>query len=262
MRGFGKTRLIAFGASGVLALSAIGGVGLAAAQTNEGEPSESEQIAPDERPQHKHRGLRLLHSVVEASGLEGEVFRAGFGEGDSVNAILEANGLDPATVQADALQIISDKLDEKVAAGEMDAQTAAELLAKAEEALPILMDGTPPPPGERHGPRGHRAGLHGLETAAGVIGIELEDLVSQLREGDTTVAEIATDNGVDPQTVIDVLIAEANARIDQAEADGRIDADQAADMKARAAEKITQLVIEGRPEGGPGGPPPAAEDAA
>lgn len=67
--------------------------------------------------------------------------------------------------------------------------------------------GGPDRPGGWHRHRGE-----GLSTAAEVIGISVEDLVAALREGQT-IAEVAQANGVDPQTVIDALVAEAEARI-------------------------------------------------
>lgn len=74
------------------------------------------------------------------------------------------------------------------------------------------------PDGPRGGWHGHhgrpfgRDRFPGLSTAADVIGIDVDELRSALRDGQT-VAEIAQANGVDPQEVIDALVAEAEARI-------------------------------------------------
>jgi hypothetical protein len=62
----------------------------------------------------------------------------------------------------------------------------------------------------RGGWRGHRG--ERLTTAAEVIGIDVEELRSALRGGQT-IAEVAEANGVDPQAVIDALVDEAEARI-------------------------------------------------
>ncbi len=66
-----------------------------------------------------------------------------------------------------------------------------------------------------HGHAGHpfgRGRFPGLSTAAEVIGLEVDALWDALRDGQT-VAEVAQANGVDPQDVIDALVAEAEARI-------------------------------------------------
>ncbi|MGC1209619.1 MAG: hypothetical protein WA880_16865 [Ornithinimicrobium sp.] len=72
--------------------------------------------------------------------------------------------------------------------------------------------------GESTGGQGRGAGL---EAAAEVLGLDAVDLRAQLAEGDTTLAEIAAEQGVDPQAVIDALSDEANQRITSMVQDGR-----------------------------------------
>ncbi|MFP5256255.1 MAG: hypothetical protein ACLGI8_10455 [Acidimicrobiia bacterium] len=69
------------------------------------------------------------------------------------------------------------------------------------------------------GPRGfghHDRGAH-LETVAEVIGISVEDLRAALADGQS-IAEVAEANGVDRQDVVDALVEEAMARLDEIEA--------------------------------------------
>lgn len=111
------------------------------------------------------------------------------------------------------------------------------------------------------GVRGFGRGHHGpghLDTVAEVLGMEVDDLEAALRDGQT-IAEVAGD---DVGVVTDALIAEANERIDEAVADGRLTADEAAEKRAEVAEKIEAKVNGeagfGRrgfgPRGGPFGP--------
>ena len=88
--------------------------------------------------------------------------------------------------------------------------------------------------------RGFRAGVH-METVATIIGIDIANLVDALRDG-STIAEVAAANGSSATAVVDALVAEANEHIDEAVADGRIPAEDAADAKANAAERITDMV--------------------
>jgi hypothetical protein len=92
-----------------------------------------------------------------------------------------------------------------------------------------------------HHRRHHRLARAVLRNAADTIGIEPRELVEQLRQG-KSIAEVATEHGVDPQTVIDALVAKANERIDQAVANGHLDADRAAQLKEKAPERIAKLV--------------------
>jgi hypothetical protein len=57
-----------------------------------------------------------------------------------------------------------------------------------------------------------RPGGPGLDVAADAIGIEIRDLCDALRAGQT-IAEVATAHGVDVQTVIDAMVADATEHI-------------------------------------------------
>ena len=68
-------------------------------------------------------------------------------------------------------------------------------------------------PGRREGGAGHgRFRIVNAEVIAGALGIDVETLRDELRSG-ATVAEIAEANGVDPQVVIDALVAEYTDRV-------------------------------------------------
>ncbi|MGQ0849687.1 MAG: hypothetical protein ACT4OP_11315 [Actinomycetota bacterium] len=88
-------------------------------------------------------------------------------------------------------------------------------------------------------PRGVVRG--GLEDAAGAIGIEPRTLVEALQAGQT-IAEVAEANGVDPQLVIDAMVADFNARVDEALEQEKISEEQAAHLKEAAESRITNVV--------------------
>ncbi|MBT8213133.1 MAG: hypothetical protein KJN71_08305 [Acidimicrobiia bacterium] len=73
-----------------------------------------------------------------------------------------------------------------------------------------------------------------LAEIAAIIGIDSEDLTTQLREG-ATLAEIAGDQVDELRTY---LIDEANTRIDEKVAEGRIDAARAEELKAEVEERV------------------------
>jgi hypothetical protein len=113
----------------------------------------------------------------------------------------------------------------------------------------FAQDGTPqtsqtqPDDGQRTGrPHLRRAvAKAAIKDAAGVIGIEPQELVTALRNGES-VADVARAHGVEPQAVIDKLVADATARIDQAVADGKLSADKAAEIKNKLNGRVTSLV--------------------
>jgi hypothetical protein len=125
----------------------------------------------------------------------------------------------------------------------------------------VAPDGTKAPPDATGGddrPDG-KPGCHGelhgakLEVAAKAIGISVDDLRTALDSG-KTIADVANDNKVDPQTVIDALVADASARIDQAVKDGKLDQARADEEKAELPARVKDFVNGVRPERGFGGP--------
>jgi hypothetical protein len=77
-----------------------------------------------------------------------------------------------------------------------------------------------------------------LDSAAKAIGITAEQLRQELPGN--SLADVARAHNVEPAKVAEALKADAAARIDQAVANGRLQADRAADLKARAAQQIDQ----------------------
>jgi hypothetical protein len=164
---------------------------------------------------------------------------------------------------ATALGITPDELRTELEAGKTIAQVAGEKGVDVQTVIDALVadattritdavnNGVPHPPegegrGDHHGP--------GLDAAATALGITTDELRTEL-EGGKTIAQVAGDKGVDVQTVIDALVADASAKLDQAVADGKITADEAATRKADLATRIADMVNNGRPaEGGPGRP--------
>lgn len=85
------------------------------------------------------------------------------------------------------------------------------------------------------------------EAVQELLGLSAEELREQLRAG-STLGDIATEQGLDPQDVVDVIVAEMTERVDAAVADGKIDADAAAEKLADAEERIADRVNNGRPD--------------
>jgi hypothetical protein len=80
-----------------------------------------------------------------------------------------------------------------------------------------------------------------LAHLADAIGIPLEDLRAALRDG-RTLAEVAEANSVDPQVVVDAMVARGTARLDAAVAAGHIDQATADSRKARLPEVAADVV--------------------
>lgn len=99
-----------------------------------------------------------------------------------------------------------------------------------------------------------------IRVAAELFGVEVYELAEAIKDGSTIAAE-AEAHGVDVQTVIDAIVADAKEHIAEAVASGRITQERADEVLATLEEHITGVVNGeyplGPPPGGPmGGPPP------
>jgi hypothetical protein len=87
-----------------------------------------------------------------------------------------------------------------------------------------------------------------LSAAAEVLDITEGELRRALRDG-SSIADVAGDRGVEVEIVIDALVADATARIDEAVARGALDPERAAELKEALPERIDRFVNRERPRG-------------
>ena len=149
-----------------------------------------------------------------------------------------------AAREANATARIRTELQNLVDDGTITAAQADAVAADLASSLPDRGPGRPGGPGWGH----RHPGFDG-EVLAGLLGIDVETLRSDLRDG-KTVAEIAGEQGVDVQTVIDSLIAEAKSHLDLSVANGRLTQEEADAKLTEVTERITDFVNNGLPERG------------
>jgi len=240
----GRTRLLTFGLSAALAVGLVG-AGVAFAQDGGDSPPSSTQGESNGRGHH--RVLKgILHSIHEHAGLPAGTFKEGFQAGKSINQILAENGVDSAEVQAAVLADLDTKLDELVASGELDAARAAEIYSAAEERLPQLMDRVPDP--DRQGRKAGARILKGIKSlfgsAAEALGMEPREFASRLKGGETP-AQMAAEQGITTDALVDAILADASARLEAAVAAGTIDTATAAEIESKLEARIETFVTEG-----------------
>ena len=86
-----------------------------------------------------------------------------------------------------------------------------------------------------------RALRHGLQLAAKTIGIEPKALAHELRAG-KSIADVATEHGVDPNTVITALVDAATTKINAAKTAGKLTDEQATKLLANLHERVRRFV--------------------
>jgi hypothetical protein len=96
--------------------------------------------------------------------------------------------------------------------------------------------------GERS--RGDRDG-RGCNKVGGevaeILGLEADEIRSRLDAGET-LADIAEAEGVDPDALVEAMVAQATERLDDKVAEGRLTEDEAADKLASKTDRITDKV--------------------
>jgi hypothetical protein len=76
------------------------------------------------------------------------------------------------------------------------------------------------------------------------LGLTPEELREQVSAG-ATLAEVADSLGVNPQSLVDYMVEEATAKVDEQVANGRIEQERADQLVANLSERINTLVFEG-----------------
>lgn len=104
--------------------------------------------------------------------------------------------------------------------------------------------------GRHGGPRGGGR-LASPETLAGVLGLDAETLRSEFAAG-KSIADVAGEQGVAIETVIDALVADVETHLAEHVADGSLTEEEAADKLANAETIISEKVNEVPPLGGRG----------
>jgi polyhydroxyalkanoate synthesis regulator phasin len=102
---------------------------------------------------------------------------------------------------------------------------------------------------ERGGRGPHRG--HGGEAVAEALGLEVDAVREALRAG-TTIADLAEQQGVDVQVVIDAMVAEAEEHLATAVENGRLTQDEADERLAEITERITDRIDDPLPTPGDG----------
>jgi len=104
---------------------------------------------------------------------------------------------------------------------------------------------------ENGGPRHHGPGPHGSGVIAEILGLDGSEIREALRAGQS-LADLAAEQGVSTDALVDALVEAAEERVDAALAAGRIDDQKAAEILASAEERAEAVVNGDLPPGRPG----------
>jgi lipoate-protein ligase A len=200
-------------------------------------------------------GGRALEVLTEVLGLDAETLRSEFAAGKSVADVATEQGVAPEAVADAIVDDLATHLAEHVADGTLTREEADAKLAEAETRVTERLDDVPAFGGERGGDgRGGRGPGRGpSEAVLTLLGIDAEALRAEFEAG-RTIADVAADNGVDVQAVIDLMVTEAEAHIAEHVTEGKLTQEEAdarlAELEARITERVNSVPTPGEGHGG------------
>jgi polyhydroxyalkanoate synthesis regulator phasin len=194
-----------------------------------------------------------LDAAAEAIGVSTSELARALGDGRTIAEVADAHDVAAADVVDAVVAAEQDRLDQLIADGRLTQEQADELSADLEERVTELVNGDLAPfpivgppgfvgaPGLL-GPPGAGLFLDGpIEIAAETIGIEADELLSAIRDGDT-IADVARAHDVAVWEVVQAIVSSMQERLDQAVEDGRITQEEADRAAADLESKATDLV--------------------
>lgn len=151
-------------------------------------------------------------------------------------------------------------LDEAVVEGWLTEEQAERMQERAELGFgPGMRGGFYGPRGGMFGPGRGPGGMMGgpenslMGVAAEALGMTVRELVDALEDG-TSIADVAREQGVEPQSIADAFLAKHKEWLASAVEDGRMTQQQADWMQERMQEQVQEHLEESGPfGGGPGG---------
>ena len=252
----GKRLPSAIIASGAAFAMTLAGLGIANAQTDDATPPTTE-TAPAEgdgerdgdgprfhrhthADHHPHARLSVAADTIGITTLE---LRNQMLAGQTIAQIAEAKGVAPQAVidalVADATGVLNTAVDN----GRITREQADARIAELPERMANFVNRTRPVDGDgpRKGP-GHGPGIKAdAAEIAAALGMTAEELKAG-HEAGKSLATMASEQGVDVQKVIDVLVANAQERLAEAVTDGKLTQAQADEKAADLQARMTELV--------------------
>jgi hypothetical protein len=186
-----------------------------------------------------HGGVRLaLQTAATTIGVSPQELGSQVRSGKTVAAVATEHGVDPANVVNAVVAALTQRIDEAVAQGKVDAARAEQAKAKLPDFANRFVNETKAKNGER---RGRKLLGDAVDAAAKEIGVSKDDLKSALKDG-KSIAQVAKDHNKSVDDVVDAIVKAATSDIDQAVTDGKLDSTKADQIKKNLPDHAKELV--------------------
>ena len=218
---------------------AIAAMSIIAAQTG----GDDDRGRSHDRDNHRNHDTECAEMAALVGAADCDALESALGDDQTLAQIAESNGIEPQTVIDALVAEMSAEIDAKVASGAITEERAATIRARLTEEINEFVNEGFDHEHERRG-RDRFDAAECAELATLVGASDCAALKSALRDGQTP-AEIAESNDIEPQTVIDALVAEMGAEIDAKVASGDLTEERAAMIRTQLTDMIVGFVNEG-----------------
>jgi hypothetical protein len=203
-------------------------------------------------PHGFHGSDHLLSTAADYLGLTQAQLRTQLNSGKTLAQIAKAQD---KSVEGLVAKLVADKkarIEQAAKDGRLTRAQANEIEADLKQQVTDFVNNGKPGFRFRNFPGGH--GLFGLpgphqflSTAADYLGLTEAQLRTQLNSG-KTLAQIAEDRNKSVEGLVDKLVADMKARIEEAVEDGRLTRAQANQIEAELKQQVTSFVNNGKLE--------------
>jgi hypothetical protein len=180
-------------------------------------------------------GARVAGQTAAATiGISPEELRSQVRGGKTVAQVSTEHGVDPASVVNAIVTALTQQIDQKAAAGAVDANRAEHAKQKLPDVANRFVN-------ETKSRRGHRVLKGAVQAAAKEIGVSEDDLKQALKDG-KSMAQVAKEHDKSAADVGDAIVKKATSAIDQAVKDDKLDSKRADEIKQKLPDRVEQLV--------------------
>ena len=190
----------------------------------------------------------VLSKISQALDMKPDELLPQLKEGKTIAQIAGERGVATDILVEELLEPVEARLDKAVDVGRLDQEQAEQKLGEARFRINAMIQNATPKGIVRNEvnrirKQDERVKLTGilLQQVCQVLDLEHEELIVQLKEG-KKIVEIAQEQGISREVLLDSLIESIQDRLTQAVDEGRLEEDKAADIAQRVAEQLDKFI--------------------
>ena len=183
----------------------------------------------------------MVNTVADVLDLEKQELISELKSGKTLAEVAQENGVGVEDLIGTLVDLASERMDAAVESGKVTAENAEEKLSSVEERISAMVDRVMPMARGFGGMIRHRGGHSVINAASDELGIGKQELVRELRGGNT-ISGLAAEYGVGTEAIIDTVVSGAGKGLARAVANGAITQEKADERLAMIEEKVTEAM--------------------